>query len=497
MSAHRPNAAERYRQNFRVGLIISVITVVVVYLAFLGVPFKPGYDIKAVVSNANQIHGNSPVRIAGVNVGKVTKIERGPGTTAIVTMRIDKRGRPIHKDATLKIRPRLFLEGNFFIDMKPGTPSAPELDDDGTIPLSQTAIPVQFDQVLSTLQENPRASLKTLVKEYDTALKGGGAQAINRTFKPSEAALKGVALVSQESLGLSPHDLSQLVESVTKINVALAGRRQALGELLTNFNRTVAAFADNEADVATGTHQLGELAKVSYPALGAVNDALPPLRRFSVDVRPLLRTSPRTLDLTLPLLRQLDRLFSAGELPPLLRDTRPALRSLSALEPKLDSLLGKVTPVSKCVLNNALPVLTTPLNDGALSSGLKPWQELLTSNVGLASASQNFDGNGHHVRYMATAGENLVSVGKLPGGDELYTALGQPLLGSRPRQPDAKPPFRPDVPCESQDPPNMTAALTPAPTQTRVKPRKIPRDAGKRLLAKAVRQIAAQRKAAK
>ena len=53
---------------------------------------------------------------------------------------------PIHKDATLKIRPRLFLEGNFFVDMTAGTPGRPTIDDGDTIPVTQTAYPVQLDQ---------------------------------------------------------------------------------------------------------------------------------------------------------------------------------------------------------------------------------------------------------------------------------------------------------------------------------------------------------------
>ena len=44
---------------------------------------------------------------------------------AVVTMEIKDNGPPIHKDATLKIRPRLFLEGNFFVDMTTGTPGRP------------------------------------------------------------------------------------------------------------------------------------------------------------------------------------------------------------------------------------------------------------------------------------------------------------------------------------------------------------------------------------
>ena len=64
------------------------------------------------------IRANSPVRIAGVNVGKVKKIERYEDTDmAVVEMEIKEKGLPIHKDATLKIRPRIFLEGNFFVDL--------------------------------------------------------------------------------------------------------------------------------------------------------------------------------------------------------------------------------------------------------------------------------------------------------------------------------------------------------------------------------------------
>ena len=67
------------------------------------------------------------MRIAGVNVGKVTEIEGKPGSdAAVVTMEINGKGLPIHKDATMKIRPRIFLEGNFFVDVSPGTPSAPD-----------------------------------------------------------------------------------------------------------------------------------------------------------------------------------------------------------------------------------------------------------------------------------------------------------------------------------------------------------------------------------
>src|ERR687896_131229 len=104
------------------------------------------------------------VRIAVVNVGEVSKVEPiGDRGAARVTMKIKDEGLPIHEDAELKIRPRIFLEGNFFIDLRPGTPTAPKLKDGGTIPIQQTATPVQFDQILIALQSDTRADLQTLL----------------------------------------------------------------------------------------------------------------------------------------------------------------------------------------------------------------------------------------------------------------------------------------------------------------------------------------------
>ena len=40
-------------------------------------------------------------------------------------MDIQQNGLPIHADATVDIRPRIFLEGNFYVDLKPGTPERP------------------------------------------------------------------------------------------------------------------------------------------------------------------------------------------------------------------------------------------------------------------------------------------------------------------------------------------------------------------------------------
>ena len=87
----------------------------------------------------------------------------GPPTSqaAVVTMSIDPNGLPIHADATAKIRPRIFLEGNFYVDLRPGSPNAPTLASGRTLAAASTSGPVQLDRVLAALNSNARANLET------------------------------------------------------------------------------------------------------------------------------------------------------------------------------------------------------------------------------------------------------------------------------------------------------------------------------------------------
>jgi virulence factor Mce-like protein len=451
-----------------VGLGALGAVAVAVYLAFGGpLPFSHQYTLDAVVRSANELHGGSPVRIAGVNVGKVTKVRPGPGATAVVEMAIEDAGRPIHRDATLKIRPRLFLEGNFYVDLKAGSPSAPQLRDGGTIPLAQTATPVQLDQVLSALNHDTRDSLRTLVEQAGGAFAHGGAEAIDASFAPAVPAYKGAAVLAQSARGSQPGDLRTTIADTERIVRALNSKRDQLGSLISSFNVTAGALASRSGQLRASLRGLSATLGETSPALTDISASLPELERFANQVRPLLRRTPRTLDLAAPLLVQLDALLQARELPALLTSARPAVSALRAVETPLTELLAKVTPVTDCVRDHATPVLKSKVGDGQLSTNLPVYKELLDSLVGLASSSQDFDGNGASVRYNGGYGEQLVSTGRLPSGDRLFGTSAAPLLGSRPRTPAQQPPFRPDVPCTSQDLPKLGASAAPPAARAR------------------------------
>ena len=177
-AAPRPPGARRRGRGptpLAAGIALIVLVAVGGYLAFTrSIPLRHHFTIHAAFKSANNVAVSSPVRIAGVDVGKVTGVRHigGGGQGAIVDMRIGGNGLPLHRDATLAIRPRIFLEGNFFVDVHPGSPSAPRLQDGDTVSIQQTSAPVQLDQVLATLDTSTRDDLKILLHELSTSLSG-------------------------------------------------------------------------------------------------------------------------------------------------------------------------------------------------------------------------------------------------------------------------------------------------------------------------------------
>src|SRR3954463_6017973 len=219
---------------FRAGLLAIIVVAVASYFAFSqSNPFSKPYHFTAYFRDANNLKPNSPVRIAGVEVGKVNSVEAADPKTgaAKVDIEMQDKGLPIHKDAQLKVRPRIFLEGNMFVDVQPGTPESPVLKSGGSIPPSRTAAPVQFEQVLRVLQRDTRSDLQTLLKEFAKGLDGGGAQAFNPPIPYGTPAYKCSSLANDATLGTQPHDLSKLVRAQGKVFRSLSSDEQSLGGL--------------------------------------------------------------------------------------------------------------------------------------------------------------------------------------------------------------------------------------------------------------------------
>ena len=462
MSAARARRRNQRVTPFRAGLFLILLAVATTYWAFGGsLPWQSPYELKAVVASGNELHSRTPVRIAGVDVGKVEEVKRGPGATAIVTLALEDNALPIHSDATLKVRPRIFLEGNFFVDLQPGSPGAPVVDSGHTIPIAQTATPVQLDQILSSLQRSSRDDLTGVVHELATALSNGGAQTFKRSIKHWAPAFTQGAIAAQALRGRDLHDLSRFIADAERTTRAVSTRRSQLADLVTGLDLTVEALASRRTQLEASLPELAGTIREAGPAFVALNGLFPTARAFVREARPGLRAAPATLRLANPLLAQLQGILAPAELPALISAGDPAIQSLARLGPHLRDLMGQVYPVSECLRKVVVPTLKTKIVDPPLSTGDPVYAELFHGWVGLASAYQNFDGDGHAVRYHAGFGDQTITTGQVAGLSEPLVGLTQePLLGSRPKSPGKLPPTRSDQACMKQTPPDLNGAQT-------------------------------------
>ncbi len=121
------------------------------------------------------------VRLAGVNVGRIGSVER-QGDNAIVEL-ILTEDVPVHADARAEMRPHTLFEGSSFVELRPGTPGAPLLDEGGAIPREQTTNYVTLDEALRVLRPEIRQGLKVLARVGSRTLKGEAIEGIQRILK--------------------------------------------------------------------------------------------------------------------------------------------------------------------------------------------------------------------------------------------------------------------------------------------------------------------------
>jgi phospholipid/cholesterol/gamma-HCH transport system substrate-binding protein len=461
------------------GAIAVAVILIGSYFGFAKhIPFTHGFRLQAVFQSAQSIRTNSPVRIAGVNVGKVTGVKSlGDQNAAVVTMEITKRGLPIHKDATLKIRPRIFLEGNYFVDIQPGTPNGPHLSDGDRVPITQTSTPVQLDQVLDALDSGTRESLQDLLHGYGTALtykptpaddrgqdpavRGEtAATSFNDSLKYGGPALRGTALVNQSLLGTRPGDLRRLVASFGRVAGALDRNEAQLQDLITNFNTTMEALASQEGNLRSSIRLLGPTVETANRALGSLDAALPATRAFAREILPGVRETPATIDASFPWIAQFRALLGQRELRGVARELSPATRDLSRITDRTLALLPQVDLLNRCVTHNLLPAGRVKLEDGAFSTGVENYKEIGYSFTGLAGEGQNFDGNGMYVRFQTGGGPQTIRTGNLlSGAAPLLANVVQAPLGTRPTYTGRLPPYRPDVACYRNALPDLNGPL--------------------------------------
>jgi virulence factor Mce-like protein len=468
--------------NAAIAIVFILIFTIGPYLAFTGhVPFTSyGYELKATFANSANVALNSPVRIAGVEVGKVISTERD-GDATTVTFTVDGSGRPIHDDAFAAIRPRIFLEGNFFIDLDPGSPSAPDMDSGATIPVSRTSTAVQIDEVLTVLQSPTRADLSRLLESYGTALTHEptaaedatqlpevqgktGAEAFNGALKYGGDAGRYSAQVTNAFLGTQQRDLSRLVAGAGRTFGAFASREADLQGLIDNFNVFTGALATQSTNLATTINLAAPTLRTARASLVSLNRTLPPLRTYAIEFTPAVAELPGLISASKPWLAQVRPLLSGkegGGVARLLAESTPGLAGAAQAGKQIT--LPQFNRLSLCTSRVLVPTMNQTIND-RFSTGGPNYREFLYNLVNFAGVAQNFDGNGPYARANVGGGPLLVGEPN-PIGNKATFSDGinyghtiAPPIGNQP-QLGGMPPLKPEVRCDSNPVPDVNGPL--------------------------------------
>ena len=174
------------------------------------------------------------------------------------------------------------------------------------------------------------------------------------------------------------------------------------------------------------------------------------MRRFARDARPGVRSLGPTVRATLPLVSQLRGLVQDRELGTLARNLRSATPPLAQVAKTGVSVLSQLRALSSCTANVLVPFGDSKLVDEAFPTKGPVYQDLAKFLPGLAGESRSFDANGQYFKVLGTGGAETLNI-----GNGLFGTLAEPLVGNNPPPIRQRPPLTPDVPCETQEPPDL------------------------------------------
>jgi phospholipid/cholesterol/gamma-HCH transport system substrate-binding protein len=345
------------------------------------------------------------VRMAGVVVGHVTGRARH-GNSAIVTMTVQHSAGTIRDDATAQLRPRLIFEGTAYVELSPGTPSAPPLGDH-VIPTRTTHSYVSLTDALSVLDPPTQASLSAGAYGLRAALSPAARRSLRRAIGTAPAVSRALDSTSAAALGPHGNDLARSVAGFSRISAAVAAQRQDLVALARRADATGAALTP--AGGALGATLTRLPATVGSLRTGATKLAgtLARLRALATISLPAGRQLAPTLDAVQPLLTQARAVVAAAG--PLLGDADAALRSARAGAPSASRAVAAAKPTVGIYTNGLLDALERPT-----SLGTPAYLAFLGLFAGGGGASRPYTTTpaaGHFMRF----------------GFRFLTGVGQPL----------------------------------------------------------------------
>lgn len=261
-------------------------------------------QVVAYFDNTNGLFVGDEIRILGVPVGEITRIDVEPQRAKVSFWVADKYQVPADAKAVI-LAPSLVTARA--IQLTPAYTTGPTLADGAVIPQKRTAVPVEWDDVRTQLQRltemlqpteaGGTSTLGSLVNTAADNLRGRGANIHDTLVKLSQATsalgdhstdlfstLRNLSLLVsalQDSSGL----MEQLNRNLASVSGALADDPDEVGNAVrdvSDVSREVSKFvADNKESLGTTSEKLGAVSQTVTESID--------------DVKQLLHISPTVL----------------------------------------------------------------------------------------------------------------------------------------------------------------------------------------------------------
>jgi virulence factor Mce-like protein len=360
-----------------------------------------GATVTARFHDIQTLTKGDPVRVRGVEVGAVKRIELQPGArTADLELTVSDDALPLYADAHASVRWRTLFGAAFYVDLDPGTPGAGRLASN-TLTLAQTDTQVVLEDVTSTVRGQARDGLRSMMQEFPRVLAdpAAPAQALDALASGSPALRAGYAAVGGEQRG----DLGELVVNGARVVQALDTPTDSARAVVEGAATTFAATGRRRADIRRAlTIAAGALPRVRDAALrlDATLALADPLVERLDDAAGPLEPAARRLTGTLELADDL-----LVDVEPLMANLRPAVESLASTARAGAPVIAGLRPSLARTGRRILPALAKR----SAESDRPVYQLIGPAFAGMTGTFAGFDGFNNFIRFTANFSETSIN----------------------------------------------------------------------------------------
>jgi ABC-type transporter Mla subunit MlaD len=375
------------------------------------------YRVRAVFDNASFVIPGEDVKIAGVKVGTIDRLDLTRDNKAAVVLRIDDPAfRPFRSDATCRIGLQSLI-GEQFVECAPTQPRGPGVKTppplpevksgpgkgEHLLPVAHTTTPVNQDLIFNVMRVPERERLRLIINELGAGLAGNGSelrQALRRANPALQQTDRVISVLARQN-----RTLARLVDESDQVLTPLARRRHQLSGFIANAGKTAEATAARGDDLERDLQKLPAFLQKLGPAaedFGALADqATPALESLNSNADAINKTVER--------------------LGPTAAKATPALVALGDTAQRAGSVFPQLEPTTHKLTGLARPLLPLSMDLADVSSSFDKTggiEDVMRFIYNYTASVNGEDELGHYIRGALQVSVCSGRVSKLAPGCE-------------------------------------------------------------------------------